>query len=112
MKSRGSINVYMLKFCLHFCVGRNATGLIWTHPITRSQKPVADTTTYKQIHIPSNRGELSRICRIFGAGGSLDDEIKHLDRLFSECVASKPRHKDLELSPDEAPRPQDATSSS
>lgn len=47
------------------------------------------------------KGELSRICRIFGAGGSLDDEIKHLDRLFSECVASKPRHKDLELSPDE-----------
>eukprot|EP00435_Cladocopium_sp_Y103_P023987 s3036_g5.t2 len=47
------------------------------------------------------KGELSRICRVFGAGASLDDEIKHLDRLFSECVARKPRHKDLQLSPDE-----------
>ena len=78
--------------------------MLQTHPITRSQKPVVDTTTDQQI--PSNRGELSRICGIFGAGGSLDDEIKHLDRLFSECVASKLRHKDLQLSPDEAPRPQ------
>ena len=82
------------------------------HQISKTSRRHNDIPTNQQIHIPSNRGELSRICRIFGAGGSLDDEIKHLDRLFSECVASKPRHKDLELSPDEAPRPQVASSSS
>ena len=52
-------------------------------------------------------GELWRICRTLGSGGSLNDEIHTLDEVFAECVASKAKHKDLELSPDEAPGQKD-----